>query len=72
VKIVDETAPQVLRLALRAEEAAAAFGISRASVYELVRSGVWPSFHVGRLLRIPVAGLEAFIEERLEEEEASS
>jgi excisionase family DNA binding protein len=69
VKIVDENAPQVLRLALRAEEAAAAFGISRASVYELVRSGVWPSFHVGRLLRIPVAGLEEYIEERLLEEE---
>jgi excisionase family DNA binding protein len=71
VRIVDETAPDVLRLALRAEEAATAFGVSRATVYELVRSGTWPSFHVGRLLRIPVSGLEEYIEKRLLDEEVA-
>jgi len=69
VRIVSDEAPNELRLALRAEEAAAAFGISRATVYELVRSGVWPSFHIDRLLRIPVSGLEEFIEKRLGDEE---
>jgi excisionase family DNA binding protein len=42
------------RVLLRPEEAAAAIGVSRAKVYELIASGEIPSKRVGSRLRISV------------------
>ncbi len=49
----------------RAEEAADALGISRSSLFELVRRGELASFKVGASRRIPGSAIEAFIAARL-------
>lgn len=45
------------RKVLRAHEVAEVLETSRQSVYELIESGVLPAIRVGRVYRIPVAGL---------------
>jgi excisionase family DNA binding protein len=54
----------VAKLLLRVNEAADALSLGRSKAYELVRSGALPSVRVGRSLRIPVAALETWINER--------
>lgn len=49
------------RLMYRPEEAAEVLGISRSTVYELIREGRLDSMQVGRSRRIPVAALDRFI-----------
>ena len=51
----------VPRLLLRPEEVAAALGISRARVYELLASGSLPSVRIGRSRRIPLDALRAWV-----------
>jgi excisionase family DNA binding protein len=48
---------------LRAEEAAAWLGISKGTLYELIRRGDIPHISIGRLVRIPRAALVAKVTE---------
>lgn len=52
---------------LRVTEAAQMAGIGRTMAYEFAMSGAWPSVKIGRALRIPLTGLEEWIEAREEE-----
>ena len=49
---------------LRMREAAEALGVGRSTIYGLVRSGDLPSVRIGRSLRVPAAGLQAWVEGR--------
>lgn len=49
------------RLLLSVVEAAERLGIGRTLMYELLGSGQVESVHVGRLHKVPVGALEAFI-----------
>ncbi len=51
------------QLLLRPEEAAEALPVGRDRIYELMGSGFLRSVKLGRSRRIPVAELEAFVEE---------
>lgn len=52
---------RIPRLLLRVEEAAEALGISRTTLYELLRAGSIPVIHIGRSVRIPVVALERYV-----------
>jgi len=52
----------VKRLLLKPEEAAAALGIGRSKLYELLSAGRIPSVKVDGSRRIALADLEAFVE----------
>lgn len=54
------------RLLLRVKEAAELTGFGLNKVYELINSGRWPSVRVDAEIRIPVKGLERWIEENTE------
>ena len=57
---------QVLpRLLVRVEVAARLCSISRSRMYELVAAGEVPSLCIGRSRRIPLDGLQAWIETRV-------
>lgn len=58
------------RMLLRPAEAAEAIGVSRSRMYELLASGELPSIRVGRTVRVPVAALQAWIAERLKQNDA--
>jgi excisionase family DNA binding protein len=58
-------------LLLRPEEAAAALGVGRTTVYELMRVGALESVSIGRSRRIPVEALSDFVERRREETESN-
>ena len=51
-----------IRLLLTPTEAAAALGIGRSKLYELLRSGVVPSVTIGTCRRIALSDLSAVIE----------
>ncbi len=51
------------RLVLRAEEVAEELGIGRWKVYEMMATGELPTIRIGRLVRVPRAALERWIEE---------
>lgn len=55
-------APGLEPLLLRVSEAAALTGLGRSKAYELVASGEWPSVTIGRCVRVPLAGLRAWVE----------
>lgn len=52
---------QPLPLLLRPEEAAAALGIGRSTVYDLLRPGALGSVRIGASRRIPAEALHQFI-----------
>ncbi|NYI05559.1 helix-turn-helix domain-containing protein [Allostreptomyces psammosilenae] len=52
---------------LTVEEAARRLGIGRTTMYDLLSSGKIPSVKIGRLRRVPVEALDAFIAGRLRE-----
>ena len=54
------------RLLLRPAETAAAIGIGRSKVYELLRSGELPSIRIGGSVRVPVDALRAWIDRQIE------
>ena len=54
------------RLALRVEEAARSVGIGRSKAYGMVASGEWPAIRIGRCVRVPVAGLRAWLEAQVQ------
>jgi excisionase family DNA binding protein len=49
------------RLFFRPVEAAAALGISKSKIYELIAHGEIPSVRIGGILRVPAAALERLI-----------
>jgi excisionase family DNA binding protein len=55
------------KLLLTPEEAAAALGICRSKLYELLQAGVIESVHIGTSRRIPVAAMVEYVE-RLRQE----
>lgn len=55
------------KLLLTPEEAAAALGICRSKLYELLQAGVIESVHIGASRRIPVAAMVEYVE-RLRQE----
>lgn len=50
------------KLLLTPTEAAAALGIGRSKVYELMQTGQLPSVHIGACRRVPAEALHAFLE----------
>ena len=60
------------QLLLSVEEAARRLGIRRTLMYTLMMSGEIRSIHVGRLRKVPVQALEAFVARRLSESEAEA
>ena len=58
------------KLLLTVEQAADRLGVARSHLYRWLTTGELPSLKLGRSRRIPVAALERFVSERLEEEAA--
>jgi excisionase family DNA binding protein len=50
-------------------EASRIAGCGRTTGYAMVMSGQWPSVKIGRSLRVPRSGLQAWLEEREKEAE---
>lgn len=49
------------RILLRPTEAAAAMGISRSRMYELMASGAIPAIRIGKSARVPVDALREWV-----------
>lgn len=58
-----ENNKKLLLTVLEAEELT---GISKSKIYELIRDRIWPSVKIGTAIRVPLAGLEAWIAEASE------
>lgn len=56
------------RLLLRPREVAAATGLSRSLVYELIGRGELPVVRVGKSVRVPVAALQQWIRDHTQEQ----
>ncbi len=56
------------RLLLRPREVAAATGLSRSMVYELIGRGELPVVRVGKSVRVPVAALQQWIRDHTQEQ----
>ncbi len=52
------------KLLLRVAEAAELASVGRATAYELVAKGEWPSVVVGRSVRVPLQDLRDWIDQR--------
>jgi excisionase family DNA binding protein len=52
--------PKLMRMARAAE----VIGVSRTRIYELAAAGEIPTIRIGSSLRVPVAALDRWIEER--------
>ena len=50
------------KLLLRVAEAAELASVGRTKAYELIGSGEWPVVRVGAAVRVPLAGLRAWVE----------
>ena len=50
------------KLLLRVAEAAELASVGRTKAYELIASGEWPVVRVGTAVRVPLAGLRAWVE----------
>ena len=61
------TALPTTHVAVTVPEAMAALKLSRSKVYDLLRSGVLPSYTEGRARRIPLDSLHTYMTNRLEE-----
>ena len=59
--VTQPSAPGVLKICVGVNEAAAALGIGRTRVYELVASGKLKSFTIGGRRLFKVTELEAFV-----------
>lgn len=57
-----ENGRRVAPLLLKPEEAAEALGIARTRVYQLMRAKEIRSVKIGKVRRIPVAALNAYVE----------
>ncbi len=54
--------PSHEKLLYRIEEAAAIASVARSTAYELINAGDWPVIRIGRSVRVPRAGLVAWVE----------
>ncbi len=61
--VVEEQAP--IKLLLTVEEAAQALGLGRSLLYDLLARKEIFSVKIGRVRRIPLAALQAFIEQKI-------
>ena len=52
------------RVAVTVPEAGEMVGIGKSQAWELVRTGVWPSFRIGRLRRVPVEAVREWVEQQ--------
>jgi len=52
------------RLLLRPAEAAEVLGVGRSKIYALLAAGELPGVRVGKSVRVPVAALERWVNER--------
>jgi excisionase family DNA binding protein len=46
---------------LRVNDVASRLNLRRATIYRLIRDGILPAVHVGRIVRVPEHALAAFI-----------
>jgi excisionase family DNA binding protein len=69
--VTEKNEGSVKRLLLRPREVADLIGISRSTAYELINSGQIPSLRIGGMLRVPAAGLEEMIADKLAGAEAT-
>lgn len=60
--VVGSRSDKLERLAYSPGETAQVLGITRQHVYNLIRSGVLPTVHLGRSCRIPATALSAILE----------
>jgi excisionase family DNA binding protein len=58
----DENGRRIAPLLLKPEEAAEALAIARTRVYQLMRAGELRSVKIGKVRRIPLAALAAYVE----------
>lgn len=70
-QVIQVTLEQEERLLLSVVEAAQRLGIGRTLMYELLGSGQIESVHVGRLHKVPVHALDAYIERQIQERRRS-
>lgn len=59
---VGRAAPSPSPLLLTVRQAAAALGVGRTTVYELIGAGDLEVVHIGRSARVPVAAVEEFVD----------
>jgi excisionase family DNA binding protein len=57
----EKEAEGVEQIAVRPAEAAAAIGIGRTMIYNLIRTGELPSIRVGKSIRVPVGPLREWV-----------
>lgn len=50
------------KLLLRVTEAAELASVGRTTAYHLIASGAWPVVRIGSAVRVPLAGLRAWVE----------
>ncbi len=50
-------------------EAGRMVGLGRSKLYELIRDGSIPVVHIGRAVRIPVEGLQRYVDRLVTEQE---
>lgn len=60
---VDSAQTSTSPLLLTVRQAAAALGVGRTTVYELISSGDLEVVHIGRSARIPVAAINEFVDQ---------
>jgi excisionase family DNA binding protein len=60
------------KLLLTVNEAAEALSLGRSAMYALLLSGEVPSIKIGRVRRVPLYGLEAFVHRHVTEERTFS
>lgn len=59
--MTDQARQQLPRLLFSVEEAAESLGISRTTLYELIKAGRLCPVHIGRATRFPVDELERYV-----------
>jgi len=57
-----DAAPRLAALLLPIPEVAAALGIGRTKIYELIATGQLEAVHIGRSCRVPADSLDIFVE----------
>jgi excisionase family DNA binding protein len=64
----DNSTPAPTRILLRVQEAADLLGLSRAMLYQMLAAGNQiPVVRIGRAVRIPLAGLQAWADQQVAE-----
>jgi excisionase family DNA binding protein len=56
------------KLLLSPDETCEALGVKRSTLFKMLEAGEIPSIKIGRLRRIPRAGLDDWVQRRIEEQ----